>query len=141
MPPSSPSLLPYILILFFERNTDDSVCSCNARCTGALAGSAFSHLIVNLDMQDSTGIFVAISHFHHCKLCTQESRGKKKPPKKLFLPNSASFPLLKWKEPPGKGSPMFKYSDLAHPKLAWLVVPRRKPQYLTKGPRCFEMLL
>lgn len=36
---------------------------------------------------------------------------------------------------------MFQCSDLAYPKLAWLVVPWKKSQYLAKGLRFFEMLL
>lgn len=36
---------------------------------------------------------------------------------------------------------MFQCSDLAYPKLALSVVPRKKSQYLAKGLRFFEVLL
>lgn len=75
------------------------MCSCNASCTGAFAGSAFSHLIVNLDMQDSTGIFVAISHFHHCKLCTQENR-EKKASKEVIFAKFSKFSAVEVERPP-----------------------------------------
>lgn len=42
---------------------------------------------------------------------------------------------------PGNVSPVSQCSDLARPNLAWSVVPRRKPRFLTKGLRSFEMVL
>lgn len=71
--------------------------------------------------------------------------GEKKASKEILFSKFSEFFLVEMETPHqralGNVSPVFRCLDLAHPRLARLVVPRRKPQSLTEGPRCFGTLL